>query len=101
MNVLTKNKILFSNLNRCTTIKTVNLSSCSGLTNEIDEETGVQTLTLNRPKRLNAIDKNLYAAIPSALINASDDSKVKMTVITGKGRYFSSGNDLADFAIQW
>ena len=71
------------------------------MTNEVNEETGVQTLTLNRPQRLNAIDSKLYAAIPKALIDASEDPKVKMTVLTGSGRYFSSGNDLADFAITW
>ena len=66
-----------------------------------DESTGIQTLRLNRPKRLNAINFNLYAAIPSALTDTCDDPKVKLTVLTGTGRYFSSGNDLADMAKRW
>ena len=66
-----------------------------------DEETGIQTLRLNRPKRLNAINSKLYAAIPSALIETCDDPKVKITVLTGTGRYFCSGNDLPDMAKRW
>ena len=67
----------------------------------IDEETGIQTIRINRPSRLNAINKKLYAAIPSVLTEAAEDPKVKLTVLTGTGRFFSSGNDLADFAQKW
>ena len=102
MNIFQRCINLNSKLKQLSTIRKVNLSSCqSGLKNELNEETGVQTLTLNRPQRLNAIDSKLYAAIPKALIDASENPNVKMTVITGAGRYFSSGNDLADFAITW
>ena len=72
-----------------------------GLKISLDEATGVQTLRINRPQRLNAINYKLYAAIPAALTEAADDPKVKITVLTGTGRYFSSGNDLADFASKW
>ena len=67
----------------------------------LDDETGIQTIRLNRPNRLNAINKKLYAAIPAVLADASEDPKVKLTVFTGTGRFFSSGNDLADFAQHW
>ena len=66
-----------------------------------DEETGIQTITLNRPRKLNAINYNLYAGIPSVLAEAGDDPKIKITVLTGSGRYFSSGNDLGDMAARW
>ena len=102
MNLFQRCINLNSKLKQLSTIRKANLSGCqAGMTNEVNEETGVQTLTLNRPQRLNAIDSKLYAAIPKALIDASEDPKVKMTVLTGSGRYFSSGNDLADFAITW
>ena len=102
MNLFQRCINLNSKLKQLSTLRKANLSSCqAGMTNELNEETGVQTLTLNRPQRLNAIDTKLYAAIPKALIDASEDPKVKMTVLTGSGRYFSSGNDLADFAITW
>ena len=67
----------------------------------LDEETGIQTITLNRPRKLNAINYNLYAGIPSVLAEAGDDPKVKITVFTASGRYFSSGNDLGDMASRW
>jgi len=68
---------------------------------DLDEETGIQTITLNRPRKLNAINYNLYAGIPSVLAEAGDDPKVKITVFTASGRYFSSGNDLGDMASRW
>ena len=67
----------------------------------LDEETGVQTITLNRPRKLNAINSNLYAAIPAVLAEAGEDPKVKITVVTATGRFFSSGNDLGDMASKW
>jgi len=67
----------------------------------LDEETGIQTITLNRPRKLNAINYNLYAGIPSVLAESGDDPKVKITVFTATGRYFSSGNDLGDMAARW
>jgi enoyl-CoA hydratase/carnithine racemase len=78
-----------------------NAKTTEGLEITFDEESGIQTLKLNRPKKLNAINRNLYAGIPTALNNSCDDPKVKITVLTGAGRYFSSGNDLPDFAAAW
>ena len=68
---------------------------------DLDEDTGIQTITLNRPKKLNAINYNLYAGIPSVLAEAEENPKVKITVFTASGRYFSSGNDLGDMASRW
>ncbi len=76
-------------------------SSNSPLINQLDKASGVRTLTLNRPKRLNAINRSLYAGLPSALYEASEDADTKIVVITGSGRFFSSGNDLKDFAKSW
>lgn len=67
----------------------------------LDQDTGIHTIRLNRPQRLNAINHKLYANIPAALTETCDDPNVKITVITGTGRYFSSGNDLADMAMKW
>lgn len=67
----------------------------------MDEKTGIRTLTFNRPKRLNALNGALYAALPSALAEAADDPATKITVLTGAGDYYSSGNDLLDFASTW
>ncbi|WP_035297642.1 enoyl-CoA hydratase/isomerase family protein [Brevibacillus thermoruber] len=62
----------------------------------IDTQNGVRTLTLNRPERLNALNDPLRSEIERALTEASADDDVRVVVITGKGRAFCTGLDLAD-----
>jgi 2-(1,2-epoxy-1,2-dihydrophenyl)acetyl-CoA isomerase len=64
----------------------------------IDTKDGVRTLTLNRPERLNAINNELSSQLEKALTQASSDDEVKVVVITGNGRGFCTGLDLADQA---
>jgi enoyl-CoA hydratase/carnithine racemase len=56
----------------------------------------VRVLTLNRPGALNAFDTALYKAAAAALRDASADDTVRCVVITGAGRAFSAGQDLAE-----
>ena len=57
---------------------------------------GILTLTLNRPKQLNAVNDQLYDAVTWALKSASVDDKVKVVVLTGAGeKSFCAGADLA------
>jgi enoyl-CoA hydratase/carnithine racemase len=56
----------------------------------------VRVLTLARPDALNAFDTPLYNALADALRAASADDLVRCVVVTGKGRAFSSGQDLAE-----
>src|SRR5215813_2405694 len=58
-------------------------------------ENGVATLTLNRPDRLNALNKDLAAALNEALGSISTDKRVNVVVLTGAGRAFCAGGDLA------
>ncbi|MCB0933274.1 MAG: enoyl-CoA hydratase/isomerase family protein [Mycobacterium sp.] len=62
----------------------------------IDDENRVRTLTLNRPEALNAFNEALYDATADALVDAADDPEVAVVVITGAGRAFSAGQDLAE-----
>lgn len=55
---------------------------------------GVCTLTLNRPQRHNAFDDNLIDLLLQALAEIERDSAVRVVVLTGSGRSFSSGADL-------
>ena len=56
-------------------------------------------LTLNRPEKLNAINRSMVEALQESLRRASADDEVKVVVLTGAGRAFSAGYDLDhDFA---
>jgi enoyl-CoA hydratase/carnithine racemase len=56
---------------------------------------GVLTLTLNRPRRKNAIDDALWSALRVQLAAAGDDPDVRVVVLTGAGGDFCAGADLA------
>jgi len=55
-------------------------------------------ITLNRPEKLNAINKAVLAGLHEAIDRAAADDEVKVVVVTGAGRAFSAGYDLADEA---
>ena len=57
---------------------------------------GIATIMLNRPKVLNAMNKQLWLDLQTALGDARGDPEVKVVVITGQGRAFSTGADLKD-----
>lgn len=54
----------------------------------------IKVIKFNKPARKNAIDLDMYAQITKILEEAAKDDNVTVTVITGAGDYFSSGNDL-------
>ncbi len=55
----------------------------------------VATLTLNRPERMNTISTLMLDEITRRLIEADADPEVRVVVLTGKGRAFCAGLDLA------
>ncbi len=55
-------------------------------------------LTLNRPSKLNALSGELVAALDAAIVAAAADPEVRVVVIEGAGRAFSSGYDLSEEA---
>jgi len=57
----------------------------------------VALLTLNRPDKLNAINNAMIKAIVAALDKIEFDSSLHAVVITGAGRAFSAGADIAEF----
>ncbi len=57
---------------------------------------GVLTLTLNRPDVLNSFTRSMAAALQAALAEAAADDAVRAVVITGAGRGFCAGQDLAE-----
>ena len=56
----------------------------------------VALVTLNRPEVLNAMNRQLWLDLQSALESAGKDDQIKVVVFTGQGRAFSSGADLKE-----
>ena len=63
---------------------------------EVIRDGSVMTITLNRPDVLNAFNKAMHEALGAALKEARD-SEVRAVVLTGAGRGFCVGQDLAEF----
>lgn len=59
-----------------------------------EERDQVYWIKLNRPKKFNAITPEMYLGIADALKRSAEDPGIKLTVITGNGQFYSSGNDL-------
>jgi 2-(1,2-epoxy-1,2-dihydrophenyl)acetyl-CoA isomerase len=55
----------------------------------------VSLITLNRPSRLNALNKELQLAILAAFEEAKSDDSVRAIVLTGAGRGFCAGADIS------
>jgi len=59
-------------------------------------QSGSLILTLNRPKRANSFNSELVGELQRALIQAEQDTQVRCVVITGSGKVFSAGQDIAE-----
>jgi 2-(1,2-epoxy-1,2-dihydrophenyl)acetyl-CoA isomerase len=62
-------------------------------------ENGVAVLTLNRPDRLNSFTQAMHLEVRDALDKLQADKSVRVLVLTGAGRGFCAGQDLADRAV--
>jgi len=58
-------------------------------------DAGILTLTLNRPDQLNAFTVQMMSELVHAFGRASEDDEVRAIVVTGAGRAFCAGMDLA------
>jgi enoyl-CoA hydratase/carnithine racemase len=61
-----------------------------------DDSTGVATITLNRPDRLNALTFEVYGELREIFRELDTEPGVRAIVITGSGRAFCSGGDVED-----
>jgi 2-(1,2-epoxy-1,2-dihydrophenyl)acetyl-CoA isomerase len=59
----------------------------------------VRTLALNRPQALNSFTGEMHGELRAALDAAAADREVRCVVVTGTGRGFCAGQDLADPAV--
>ncbi|MSO16205.1 MAG: enoyl-CoA hydratase [Candidatus Planktophila sp.] len=56
-----------------------------------------QVIRFNRPEKMNAITREMYAGLTSTLNEAAGDFGVRTVVITSEGDHFTAGNDIKDF----
>ena len=68
----------------------------SALLCDRDESTGVVTLTLNRPDRMNALTFDIYDELRRTFRTLSDEAGVRVILLTGAGTAFCSGGDVHD-----
>ena len=60
---------------------------------------GVCTITLNRPDKLNALNRKLLQEVKHAVTEANADNSIKGIILTGSGtKAFAAGADIAEFA---
>lgn len=62
-------------------------------------DNGVTTITINRPTKLNALNKETIAELREAFKAADNDSETKVIILTGSGeKAFVAGADISEFA---
>jgi len=66
----------------------------------ISVEAGLQTITLNRPDKLNAFNPEMHKALRAALDQALDERSIGAVLLTGAGRGFCSGQDLSERRVE-
>jgi 2-(1,2-epoxy-1,2-dihydrophenyl)acetyl-CoA isomerase len=62
----------------------------------ISTQAGVMTITLNRPDKLNAFVADMHGQLREAMSRAESDASIRAVLLTGAGRGFCAGQDLAE-----
>ncbi len=66
---------------------------------QVEISQGVATVTLNRPDRLNSLNRVMLTELNNALALVRLDTSVRCLVLTGAGRAFCTGQDLDDESV--
>jgi enoyl-CoA hydratase/carnithine racemase len=64
----------------------------------VSEANGIATITLNRPDKLNAFIGHMRRDLAEALEHAGSDRAIRVVIVTGAGRAFCAGGDIAYMA---
>lgn len=73
------------------------MSTFENLLYSVDAD-GIATITLNRPKQLNALSKAVVSDLEAAFGQANDDDTVRAIILTGSGeKAFAAGADISEF----
>ena len=65
---------------------------------DVKSEAGIVTITLSRPEKLNALVGHMRRDLAEALEHAGSDRSARVVIITGAGRAFCAGGDVAFMA---
>ena len=57
----------------------------------------VLTLSFNRPAKMNALNRSMYAGLAKGLNDAEGDFSIRAVILTSEGDHFTAGNDIVDF----
>jgi enoyl-CoA hydratase/carnithine racemase len=57
----------------------------------------ILTLSLNRPTKMNALTRAMYAGLTKGLNDAAGDFGIRAVILTSEGDHFTAGNDIVDF----
>jgi len=60
----------------------------------VEQDQSVLTITLNRPERLNAVDRTMHQELETVFGEVAIDPSVSAIIVTGSGRGFCSGGDV-------
>ncbi len=58
---------------------------------------GIAIIKFNRPQSLNSLDRAAWQEFQAAITDAETDNDVRVIILTGEGKAFSSGDDIAEF----
>lgn len=65
----------------------------------VEEESPLATITINRPSKLNALNKETIKELSKAIKNLEKERKIKVIILTGSGeKAFVAGADISEFA---
>jgi enoyl-CoA hydratase/carnithine racemase len=65
---------------------------------DVEDADGVRLIAFDRPEVRNAFDAAMYGAVTGALAGALVDSEIRAVVLAGRGKAFTSGQDLREMA---
>lgn len=63
---------------------------------KVEIQDGIATVTISRPEALNALNSNFFHEMDDLIDRISDDKSVRIMILTGEGKAFVAGADIAE-----